>query len=107
VPEVVTVFDEHPDRARLRDDLALRERGPVCRDDVVARLREDVARDGVEPWIRRLGYILGAVVVWGALFPFEAQIQPRQPRGRRRNGDDRRGADLTFWLGFDNAHSSS
>ena len=38
-----------------------------------------IARDGVATWVRRMGYILGAVILWGATAPFEAQIQAFSP----------------------------
>jgi O-antigen ligase len=38
-----------------------------------------VARDGVGPWIRRMGYIAGAVILYGSLAPFEAQLKAISP----------------------------
>jgi hypothetical protein len=38
-----------------------------------------VARDGVGPWIRRLGYIYGIVLAWGALYPWAKQIEALGP----------------------------
>jgi hypothetical protein len=38
-----------------------------------------VARDGVRPWIRRLGYIFGAVLLWGAMYPWAKQIEALGP----------------------------
>jgi hypothetical protein len=38
-----------------------------------------VARDGVVPWIRRLGYVYGVVLMWGALYPWAKQIEALGP----------------------------
>ncbi|CAN5701984.1 hypothetical protein BH24ACT26_BH24ACT26_05010 [soil metagenome] len=38
-----------------------------------------IARDGVGPWIRRLGYIFGAVLLWGATYPWAKQIEALGP----------------------------
>ena len=38
-----------------------------------------IARDGVAPWTRRLGYIAAAVIAYGALAPFQAQLEAISP----------------------------
>jgi hypothetical protein len=38
-----------------------------------------IARDGVQTWLRRLGYIFGAVLLWGALYPWSKQIEALGP----------------------------
>ncbi|MFN2490219.1 MAG: hypothetical protein ABR529_10880, partial [Actinomycetota bacterium] len=38
-----------------------------------------VMRDGVTPWLQRMGYILGAVLLWGLTYPFQHQLAAMGP----------------------------